>query len=157
MEIRRIRESELPPLVDDLWTPFAREMAEDDPYYTLTEGFREDVLAYRRERFADADTTTRVAVDDGELVGYVAGEYREAPPVHRHGDVLHVDEVYVRPADRREGLGTALLERAMAWGTERGCSHVTLNVNRPNESAQALYRDLGFEVKRYNFRKPIDD
>ncbi|MFB6221351.1 MAG: N-acetyltransferase family protein [Halolamina sp.] len=156
MHIRPLREEELPTLVDDLWTPYARELGTDDPYHELADEFREETLAYRAERFEAEDHIDRVAVADGDLVGYVAAEVQKAPPVVRRGDSLHITEVYVTPDHRREGLGAALLTEAERWGEDRGCSYVTLNVDAANEAAQALYRELGFEVLRYAMRKPLD-
>jgi ribosomal protein S18 acetylase RimI-like enzyme len=157
MEVRPVREDELPTLVDERWTPFARKMTEDDPYYALVDEFREDVVAYRRELFADDDTSTRVAVDDGALLGSVAAEYREAPPVHQHGDTLHITQVYVRPAHRPGESAPPLLDEAEDWGSTRGCAHVTLTVDRVIESAQALYEDLRFAVTRCTMRTPTSD
>lgn len=156
MEIRPIRETELPTLVDELWTPYARELGTDAPYHELADEFREETLAYRTEQFDAESHIDRVAVEDGELLGYVAAEVREAPPIVQRGDSLHITEVYVKPAHRRQGVGAALLQEAERWGQNRGCSFVTLNVDADNDAAQALYRTLEFEVKRYTMRKPME-
>ncbi len=156
MEIRPIRETELPTLVDELWAPYARELGTDAPYHELADEFREETLAYRTEQFEAESHIDRVAVGDGELVGHVSAEVQEAPPVVQRGDSLHITEVYVTPAHRREGVGAALLREAERWGRSRGCSYVTLTVDAANEAAQALYRTLDFEIKRHTMRKPLD-
>lgn len=156
MHIRPASEDDVPTLVDELWTPFIREMLEEDPDSELAEGFREDALAYRREQLAAEDRIDRVAVDDGTLLGYVSAEIQEPPPVIRRGDTLHVDELYVRPAHRREGVGTALLDEAETWGENQGCARATLSVNRPNEGAQSLYRERGFGIALHRMRKSLE-
>lgn len=156
MEIRPLRESEVPTLVDDLWTPFSREMAEHDAYHALADEFREDTIAHRRDRLDEAGCIHRVAVVDGELAGYICAEVNETPPVFAHDDTLHVNEVYVKPSFRRQGFAADLLDYAESWGGDRGCGYVTLNVDRWNESAQALYEERGYDVTRYKMRKSLD-
>jgi len=155
VQIRPATEADVEPLVDGLWTPFMRELLADGPD-ELAEGFREDALAHRREQLEREDRIDRVAEAGGTLLGYVSAEIQEPPPVVDRGDTLHINEVYVRPEHRREGVGAALLAEAEEWGDRQGCTHVTLSVNRPNDSAQALYQERGFEVVRHRMRKPLE-
>ena len=154
MEIRRLVEEDVEPLVDDLWLPFAREMAALDAYNALADDLRADALAYRRERPAD-DAATFVA-DDGGLVGYTAVSYTEPPPVFARGPEASIEEVYVAPERRGEELATALLERAEAWARERGCERATLSVNADNDAARALYEDRGYGVRRLKMDRRLD-
>lgn len=155
MQIRPATDSDVESLVDDLWTPFMRHLVGDDPDSSLAEGFREDAVEYRREQLEREDRIDRVANEDGRLLGYVSAEVQEPPPVVDRGDTLHINEVYVRPENRREGLGTALLDHAEEWGDQQGCARVTLTVDAPNDGAQALYRERGFEVTRHRMRKGL--
>jgi ribosomal-protein-alanine N-acetyltransferase len=50
----------------------------------------------------------------------------------------------VLPAARRRGLGTALMEAAMAAALAHGAAAMFLEVAEPNGAARALYRGLGF-------------
>lgn len=156
MEIRALRETELSAFVDDLWTPFSRAMAAQDPFHTLAEGFREPVIEHHREKLGDDDQLVSVAIIDDELVAYVSAEIREAPPVVEHDASAHVNELYVRPAHRREGVADALLTRAEDWGDERDCAFVSLHVHRENDSAAALYRNREYETARHEMRKPLE-
>jgi ribosomal protein S18 acetylase RimI-like enzyme len=156
MEVRPLHESEVPAFVDGLWVPFCREMAEHDPYHALADEYREGVIEFRRERLSDEDRIDRVAVVDDEFAGYVSAEVQEAPPVFAHDDTAHVNEIYVRPAFRREGIADELMAAAESWGEKRGCAHVTLTVDAWNESAQALYEDRAYDVKRHTMRKPLE-
>ena len=156
MEIRPLREGEAAAFVEELWVPYSEALAAVDPYGGLVDDPHADATEHRRERVREDGTFDRVAVADGALVGYVAGDFRPAPPVVRHGDTAHVNELYVRPAYRREGVADALLAEAEAWARQRDCVYVSLNVHRENEAAAALYRDRGYEVARYNMRKPLE-
>lgn len=82
-------------LIDDLWDPFAREMAAFDSYDEVPADIGEDAISYRRDRLED-DVVTYVTEHDGELAGYASVEYREPPPVFRRGPEANVEEFYVR-------------------------------------------------------------
>jgi ribosomal protein S18 acetylase RimI-like enzyme len=59
-------------------------------------------------------------------------------------DDCWVEDLYVRDAARRLGLGRALTERACEHARSRGCRRIELDVNEDNPAALALYRELGF-------------
>lgn len=56
-----------------------------------------------------------------------------------------VDGIFVAPAARGRGIGTALLHAAFAEATRRGYHHVRLDVIDTNQRARALYQREGFE------------
>lgn len=62
---------------------------------------------------------------------------------------LHIAGLYVRPKYRGKGIGTALINHALArpkaWG---GIDSITLSAYVDNEEAITLYKKLGF-VPRY--------
>src|SRR6056297_3652961 len=149
MRIRPARERDVETLVDELWRPFMDALLADDPDTELADEFR-------GEQLQETGRIDRVADDDGRLLGYVSAEVRESAPVVDRGDTLHINEVYVRPEHRRDGLGTALLAHAEEWGEQQGCVRLTLSVDAPNDGAQALYREHGFETIRYRMRKPLE-
>lgn len=68
---------------------------------------------------------------DGAVVGYLL-------PVA--GDGVHVTELAVHPAHRREGRATRLLWELLA----RADGRVTLLVAADNDAARRLYESLGF-------------
>ena len=74
----------------------------------------------------------------GVLLGYI-----DFWLVH---DELHVLNVAVAPAARRQGCGSHLLEVAIDYGIERGAEYVTLEVRSENEGAIELYRQRGFDA-----------
>jgi ribosomal-protein-alanine N-acetyltransferase len=84
-----------------------------------------------------------VAADDA-VVGYVV-----ADAVPNHGSALgHVKDIAVRDGDRGQGVGSRLLERALAVLDVRGVGSVKLEVRESNHGAQALYRRYGFVHRR---------
>lgn len=126
------------------------------------------LLALEREIYADdawpadlmiaelGNEHTRYLVvedDEGEIVAY-AGLL--APIGTGQGDI---QTVTVAPSARRQGLARALLQQLLAEARRRGAEELFLEVRHDNEGAQALYRELGFEVvgvrKRY-YRGGVD-
>ncbi|WP_458189928.1 GNAT family N-acetyltransferase [Haladaptatus sp. NG-WS-4] len=155
MQVRRLRVDELIAFVDDLWLPFAREIATIDDFDTLAEsGVRQNVYSHVKDRFSDDDVATYVA-DDGELVGYVTVEKRCSPPVFVRGPRAYVDGLYVVPSRRREGIASYLLVRSETWARRQGCEHLSLDVHAENEVAKSLYRRNDFETKRHRMTKRL--
>ena len=58
-----------------------------------------------------------------------------------------LEDLYVREAARRGGLGRALVETAIARAKQRGCRRIELDVNEDNGAALALYRACGFTLE----------
>jgi putative acetyltransferase len=48
---------------------------------------------------------------------------------------------------RRQGIGRQLIQTALATADDRGLKRVELTVHSQNESAQALYKSVGFEYE----------
>lgn len=55
-----------------------------------------------------------------------------------------VEELYVVPERRGEGLGRALLEATLAAAREAGATHIELNTGEGDIEARGLYDSAGF-------------
>jgi ribosomal protein S18 acetylase RimI-like enzyme len=77
-----------------------------------------------------------VADRDGKLIGHVIVERRE-------GNLGEVG-IHIHERARGQGVGKALLERAIAWAVDAGLAELYLSVNSENVAAAALYSSLGF-------------
>lgn len=89
---------------------------------------------------------------DGKTVGF-CGAYL----VCDEGQIM---EVAVDAAYRRQGIAKTLLCDLMARLLARGARFFSLEVRAQNESARALYEDLGFYevgVRKHYYKKPDDD
>lgn len=84
------------------------------------------------------------ATDGPQIVGMVVLLYTLSIAL---GDrVALLEDMVVSPQVRGTGIGTQLLERAVAVARARGCKRITLLTDRSNESAQRFYRKQGFEL-----------
>lgn len=84
------------------------------------------------------------ADDEGYVTGYVVADV--TPNYGR--DLGHVKDVAVHPDRRGEGVGSALLERAIAVLAAEGAATVKLEVRVENDGARSLYETFGFEPLR---------
>jgi len=66
---------------------------------------------------------------------------------------LGLFDVYVGPAFRRQGYGTAMAGHILCRAKRRGVHWVYLQVTEANQAAQGMYRKLGFgDLYRYWYR-----
>jgi ribosomal-protein-alanine N-acetyltransferase len=75
-------------------------------------------------------------------------------------DELHINNLAVLPAFRRQGVARALLEHVLREGTALGARRATLEVRRSNDAARLLYERFGFSVagvRRGYYTKPVED
>lgn len=85
-----------------------------------------------------------LVAEDDAVVGYVVADTVPSPG----GPLGHVKDLAVREGRRGEGVGSGLLERALAVLAARGAGSVKLEVRETNEPAKALYRAYGFVHRR---------
>ena len=57
----------------------------------------------------------------------------------------YLEELYVVPGRRGQGLGQALMEAAMDHARERGAGYMDLGTAETDTAARALYEKLGFD------------
>jgi|OpeIllAssembly_1097287.scaffolds.fasta_scaffold453556_1 ribosomal protein S18 acetylase RimI-like enzyme len=121
-----------------LWkTVFGYEAAHNDPAVAI-----DKKLAVRDGLFFLADV-------DGAVVGTVLAGY------DGHRGWLY--SVAVHPAQRKKGLGTALVRFAEQALIERGCMKINLQIVSGNEDVAAFYESLGYAIeKRVSMGKMIN-
>jgi L-amino acid N-acyltransferase YncA len=103
--------------------------------------FKEDVAAPEvLDAWTRPGAARAVAVEDGEIVGYVA-------VVPLHGWSSHVGEVrvIVDPDRRGRGIGRALARRAVLDAVELDLRRMVVEVVADQEPTVALFRSLGFD------------
>lgn len=61
-----------------------------------------------------------------------------------------VEDVVVDESVRRQGVGEALMRRAMDLAREAGASGLSLTSRPEREAANRLYQSMGFELRRTN-------
>jgi ribosomal protein S18 acetylase RimI-like enzyme len=100
-----------------------------------------EVLAPRFRRLIDAGDVTALLAGDGPD-GFATLRFR--PSVHSDALDAYLEELYVVPDQRGQGLGRALLEAAMDTARELGADHIDLGTSEDDVAARALYESVGF-------------
>ena len=108
---------------------FARELIET--YETDPELDLDMALAWTRRKIEKRISEYTRVLADGEIAGF----FRFVPD----GDRMELDDLYVLPAFRNKGVGTAILRRCLAVGKP-----VYFYVFTGNVRAIALYEREGF-------------
>jgi ribosomal protein S18 acetylase RimI-like enzyme len=93
-----------------------------------------------------AATLLIARTDDGNIAGVlVLTVYRVLTGVRSIIEDMVVDE-----SARRQGIGEALVGRALEVAKERGAAQVTLTSNPKREAANRLYSRIGFKRRETN-------
>jgi GNAT superfamily N-acetyltransferase len=99
--------------------------------------------AFLAARFVAADTVILLAQDDdGRGLGFT--QLFPSWSSVRTGRLWILNDLYVAPEGRRQGVARQLMEAALAFAREDGALGVTLATQKDNHGAAALYRQLGF-------------
>lgn len=90
-------------------------------------------------------------LDEGEITVLLAGDgpdglslFRFRPGIWSAGDETYLQELYVIPSLRGQGIGRALLEATIELARERGSDGIDLNTGETDTAARALYESMGF-------------
>jgi ribosomal-protein-alanine N-acetyltransferase len=109
-------------------------------------------------------------VEAGEMVGWVAeriaGEGARGPSVvgfvvaRNIPPEVEILNIAVAPEARKHGVGSDLLDRALAWARADGATQAMLEVRAGNDAALRLYHRREFHIvgrrPRY-YSNPVDD
>ncbi|MBQ0827771.1 GNAT family N-acetyltransferase [Streptomyces tagetis] len=147
LEIRRTTEDDLPAVV---------ALLADDPLGAQRES-PDDLTPYRAafaRLAADPHQHLVVAVRDGRVVGTL--QLTIVPGLSRRGATRSIIEsVRVHADERGSGLGTRLIEWAIAESRRQGCHLVQLTSDKTREDAHRFYERLGFSASHTGFKLPL--
>ncbi len=97
--------------------------------------------------------TERLAelLGENEITVLLAGDpptgfalFRLRPSLWANAGDAYLEELYVVPAQRRKGIGRALLNAAIDSARETGANHFELTTGETDKEARALYESRGF-------------
>ena len=121
------------PQVAQLLHDFNREFDEPTPDVDTLEG-------RYSEQIRNRDMTVLLIGDGPD--GFAQLRYR--PWVHSAGLHSYLEELYVVPDLRGNGLGRALLEAAMETARGEGAEQMELGTSENDKAARKLYESVGF-------------
>ncbi len=138
--IRPAQPQDIDTLVD-----FSRRLNREDPTFTGEFHFDEAAIcAALTQLLADPSLGRVWLIVAGERpVGYVVLTYGFS--LESHGRDALIDEIYLMPDYRDQGVGRRVLQQMEAEARRLGATRLYLEVEQSNTRAQAFYRQLGFE------------
>jgi aminoglycoside 6'-N-acetyltransferase I len=107
------------------------------------------------ERLARGNETVFVADTERQLEGLLSA-WRQLP-LWRARPEARITAMVVRSETRRQGIGTALMERAVKWAHDAGCEGIELTsgMRVEREPAHRFYEAFGFRRRSYGFWLPV--
>jgi len=100
---------------------------------------------------AELTETIGRLLGEEEITVLLVGEEPEAlallrfrPGIWSAGLEAYLQELYVIPSRRRQGIGRGLMEAVIALCRERGADGIDLNTGETDTAARALYESMGF-------------
>lgn len=104
---------------------------------------------FLQELLQNSPETFLISEKLGKIVGYIMCRTEYGFSTTRKFGLArkgHIVSVAVLDADRRKGVGRAMVEEALKGMKQRGCTEAYLEVRVSNEPAITLYRNMGFVV-----------
>jgi ribosomal protein S18 acetylase RimI-like enzyme len=99
------------------------------------------VLTERIAKFIERGEATFLLVGDGPDG---VAEIRFRPSIMTGSIDAYLEELYVAPVRRGQGLGRALLEATMQAARQQGATRMELGTSEDDTAARGLYEALGF-------------
>ena len=85
-----------------------------------------------------------IAEIDGQAVGFAIFFHNYSTFLTKPG--IYLEDIFVLPEYRRQGIGKALLTKVAQIAVERDCGRLEWSVLDWNVSAQEFYRNLGADI-----------
>jgi len=143
-------------------------------YYDLAPDF--DWAAYTREKLSGRDGMILVGQQGEELGGFIHMRIIDYHPSKEHASFFQrfrrrsnhrtslpikplrwgvIEECYVMPSLRRQGIGRELTAHAVQWFRRKDISRIELSVLSQNTLGEAFWKENGFETFRLSISKAL--
>ena len=134
LSIRFAQEEDIPEILN-----LIRELAE---YEQLAHCVTATTEILRTSLFGDRRTAeVLLAVAEGKAVGYALFFHNFSTFLGKPG--IYIEDIFVRPAFRNNGVGKAFFQKIAALALERDCGRIDWSVLDWNQSAIDFYRAMG--------------
>jgi ribosomal protein S18 acetylase RimI-like enzyme len=97
------------------------------------------------------DCAMYIAEDNNRIVGFITFSKRIV--VRYPKPIVEVEEFYVVPDVRRQGVGKTLMQVVLDYAQENSCQYVMLASSKDRVGAHAFYKSLGFDEYAFHYRR----
>ncbi|MBQ7278587.1 MAG: GNAT family N-acetyltransferase [Clostridia bacterium] len=120
---------------------------------------RDKDTIYPKDAFAHnlshPDVLELGAFENEQLVGVVRASLWKQSGMVENVKTVCLDDIYVLPSYRRNGIATSLFSHVESWAREKGATRLDLHAWDFNKDAIALYQAMGMSPQRYVFEKKL--
>ncbi|MBW4558534.1 MAG: GNAT family N-acetyltransferase [Trichormus sp. ATA11-4-KO1] len=114
-------------------------------YEKLSHAVTGNVLALKAHLFGSPKYVEAILAEyTGQAVGFALFFPNYSTFLTKPG--IYLEDLFVLPEYRRQGIGKALLSKVAQIAVERNCGRLEWSVLDWNESAQAFYRSMGASI-----------
>lgn len=93
--------------------------------------------------------------DSDKLLGFAEATLWNESGMVKSIKTVCLDNLYVSPVYRRNGIAAKLFEMIESWAREQGAARLELHTWDFNQGAIAMYRAMGMTPQRYVFEKKL--
>lgn len=114
-------------------------------------------LQYMFDKCAQTQGQVFVLEAREKIVGFVSvwAKVKVNGLVNKESEVAYVSDLIVNAADRGQGWGRALLQRAEDYARAAGATTLSIGVLAENTGARRLYTNFGFRENQVELLKPL--
>jgi ribosomal protein S18 acetylase RimI-like enzyme len=127
-----------------LWTAITVFHEPLDPIFKMRRDAGGELTELLRATGRDPEAAILVYEEAGDLKGLCIVRIDHSPPIMVESERAEITDLGVREDARRQGIGTRLVDEALAWVRASGVDRVEVQVARVNPTAQAFWRARGF-------------
>jgi GNAT superfamily N-acetyltransferase len=114
-------------------------------YEKLSHAIAGNALALKEHLFGSRRYVEAIlAESEGQAVGFALFFHNYSTFLTKPG--IYLEDLFVLPEYRRQGIGKAILTKLAQIAVERDCGRLEWSVLDWNESAQAFYRSMGASI-----------
>jgi GNAT superfamily N-acetyltransferase len=114
-------------------------------YEKLSHAVTGNVAALREHLFGSPKYIEAILAEyQGQAVGFALFFHNYSTFLTKPG--IYLEDLFVLPEYRRQGIGRAILTKLAQIAVERGCGRLEWSVLDWNEPAQAFYRRMGADI-----------
>ncbi len=127
-------------------------------YQMKTEEFKDLTKSVKCEveRFLSQDIYTLLAINDGEVIGYISGEIKINP--QKKYDIFgYIEDFFVTNKYRRKGIGKLLLKKMKENFLQKKCKYISLFCNINNTRSIKFYTREGFVPSAIEYQLNLID
>jgi len=91
------------------------------------------------------DACVFIAVENGEVLGYILGKIEKHPPVFETETYVEIFDMYVKKVYRRHKIGAQLVQNIVSYFKKKGVSRIEMKVASKNVTGFDFWKTQGFK------------